>query len=164
MIKTILTVVAVLTLMSCAPKDKTQVQLEDKIGELSLNLGGTSVAIDYEIASYKVVDTITTRKTHTESLETAIDNLKSEEQGLDKVLTIVSANGYDATQGFWSEHIGKYEVMISDSKANIKELKAKINDNVLGVKYEVVIGYYNPILKVDVTQKKLVTLMNIKKH
>ena len=149
--KVILTIAAVLTLISCA--DKTQVQLENKIGELSLEVGSSSVAIDYEIVSYSVIDSITTRKENGEYLEFTIAALPRQKKGLADVLVSSKEYGYDAT-----DIIASYEARISDSKAKIKELEAIINDDVIAIAYTVVIEYYNPILKVDVTQKKRVVL------
>lgn len=58
--------------------------------------------------------------------------------------------------------VSLYEAKIKEAEAEIRELEAEINvatdDEPMDLKYSVVIEYYDPILKVDATQEKTVTI------
>ena len=155
--KVVLMLVSVLILMSCTPEDKTKTELKNKIGELSLDAGKSSVAIDYEIQSYKVIDSTMSKKRLLRIAEFDLDTHESE---LDYVQMMATAfnKGKDSLE----YKVSLYEAKIKEAEAEISELEAEINvatdDEPMDVEYLVVIEYYDPILKVDATQEKTVTI------
>ena len=154
--KVVLMLVSVLILMSCAPEDKTKTELKNKIGELSLDAGKSSVAIDYEIQSYKVIDSTMSKKRLLRMAEIGLDFHEDE---LDFVQMYTHEDkGKDSLE----YKVSLYEAKIKEAEAEIRELKAEINvatdDEPMDVEYLVVIEYYDPILKVDATQEKTVII------
>jgi hypothetical protein len=158
MIRITLITTMLIALISCTPEDKTRVELENKLGGLSLKLGSSSVAIDYEIVSYSVVDSITTRKQNENKLGYIKEDLRVAEYEYTRELKAMEKYGssYGDPASLWLENIEFH-------KKKLKDLEATLTDEVIAIEYTVVIAYYNPILKVDVTQKKLVTLTDINK-
>ena len=156
--KVVLMLVSVLTLMSCAPEDKTKTELKNKIGELSLDAGKSSVAIDYEIQSYKVIDSTMSKK---RLLWDAEFDLFLYEDSRDDAITM-SQPPFNKGKDSLEYKVSLYEEKIKEVEAEIRELEAEINvatdDEPMDLKYSVVIEYYDPILKVDATQEKTVTI------
>ena len=156
--KVVLMLVSVLILMSCAPEDKTKTELKNKIGELSLDAGKSSVAIDYEIQSYKVIDSTMSKK---RLLRMAEFDLDTHKWGLDDVQRMARPP-FNMGKDSLEYKVSLYEAKIKEAEAEIKELEAEINvatdDEPMDVEYLVVIEYYDPILKVDATQEKTVII------
>ena len=145
-------VLLVLTLMSCEPKDPIKVAIENEIGEISVQSDGVSVPVDYEVVSYNLVKTTTYGMQNFKASLEVRREFQYSERRLEQLLQGIEAGD---NLLYADLPLGRSSVKFwGDSLQNFK----RVQDDIVALDYEVVIEYYHPTIKINVTQEKEVTL------